>query len=234
MADDSSFEIKNRKRNLEMLVEKRTNTLDYLKRLYSGEQNLHYLNIVRVQPQQVIQAIKPATLQKRAMAWCILGYSLASTLKIENTPTYVKTLIQLMEEYDYLLDHDMSSFGPNFKSREVSVNLDREDVEEFKPKIHKVGNTVYFEFLQIFNIPCDLDYLEIIFALSDVLKLVFGKLDVDKVNRLHYELILRFDSRMKHHFYSVLEKEMYEIGKKTVAEQTADVNTLFKTWLVVK
>jgi len=40
-------------------------------------------------------------IQKRVFQWFSLGLSLAPLLSIENGPTFVRSLVQLIEEYDY-------------------------------------------------------------------------------------------------------------------------------------
>eukprot|EP01117_Protostelium_nocturnum_P018356 TRINITY_DN7662_c0_g1_i1.p1 TRINITY_DN7662_c0_g1~~TRINITY_DN7662_c0_g1_i1.p1 ORF type:complete len:166 (+),score=59.42 TRINITY_DN7662_c0_g1_i1:109-606(+) len=141
-----------RKKALGLLVEKRSELIDYLKRLYHGEKNLHYLNIVRIDPQLLLKDLEDATIQKRAKNWFILGYNLAPMIRIENPSTFVRSLSQLIEEFDYLVDHDHSSISNSTQmvpSQVSSINLDNDD---FKPKIHKVGSSVNFEFLRLFNI----------------------------------------------------------------------------------
>lgn len=54
-----------RKKALATLIEKRCELVDYLRRIYHGERNLHYLNIAHARPQQVLSSVDENVAQKR-------------------------------------------------------------------------------------------------------------------------------------------------------------------------
>jgi len=57
----------------------------------------------------------------------------------------------------------------------VSTHLDNE-FDVIKPKLHKSGNAIAFEYLIVPNIPCDLDYVRIVFGLCDILLTIYKKI----------------------------------------------------------
>jgi hypothetical protein len=225
-----------RKKTIKLLIEKRFNNFDYFKRIMNLQnekmnKKIHWLNIVYLTPSEILNSIDFSVIQKRARMWFILGVNLSPILRIVNTPTYIRSLAQMMEEFEYYVSTNMKIpyLGFHIK-KQLSVNLDNE-YEAVKPKLHKNGNNVEYEFLDIVNIPCELDYFEIIFALTETLKHVYAKFDDECCSNKHiYETIIKLDSRLKNHFFGILEKELNKLAKKIVKEQMEDVYSVFNAW----
>jgi len=221
-----------KEKKIKSLIVKRIETLDYLHQIHEHEKTVQWVNLVLLNKEDIIKAIGENTVQKRAKFWFLLGVNLASLVQIQNVPTYVRSLLQMMEE----LEHYMGTIGSThlnplqgYKAG-VSVHLDKE-YESFKPKLHKIGSTVAYEFLTVFNIPCELDYFRIIITLCEVLKLVYQKFrDDSSSSKYIYEAIIKFDSRVKTEFFASLEKESHKLAKKVVQEQIIDNNSIFKAW----
>jgi hypothetical protein len=93
-------EASQRKKYLKVLVEKRCQNFDYLKRVYE-ENGLYWLNVVYAHPRQVIQDVDASSLRKRCKMWFTLGISLAPLVNISNNPTFVRSFAQMMEEFEY-------------------------------------------------------------------------------------------------------------------------------------
>jgi len=223
-----------RKKTISKIIEKRCENITYLRRIYEQEKSIQWLNIAVIDPKKIINKIGKEKIQKRAKSWFFLGLSLAPLVKIPNIPTYVRSLAQIMEEYEYYIEYMNSKDSlRNLYKTGGTVNLDNE-FEEIKPKLHKVGNHVAYEFLSVFNVPCELSYFHIIFSLCDVLKIVYQKFNDEccSTKRI-YETIIKLDTRLKNHFFGVLEKEVHKLAKKTVQTDTSDIESVFKAWEAV-
>jgi len=228
-----------RRKNIMVLVEKRCSNIDYLRRIlqrYNAKARIYWMNVVSIDTDSLVRNVEKRVRNKRTKIWFLLGVNFSKLLRIQNIPTYIRSSAQMLEEFDYFISNMSSSVSTSTFSKapsmiaKASVNLDNE-FEVVKPKLHKIGNTVTYEFLITFNIPCELDYFQIIYALCEVLKLVYSKFDDDCCSNKHiYETVMKMDSRIKHHFLSVLEKEIHQFAKNTLREQVSDLESIFKAW----
>ncbi len=95
-----------------------------------------------------------------------------------------------------------------------------------KPSINKVSGNVVYEFLKLPNIPCILDYTQVVFSLCDILTLVYQKLRDD--SSMHYcEAVLKLDSRFKHHFFGLISRDLNTLATYVAKSRLSLVEAMF-------
>jgi len=218
-------EEKERKRYIQLLLEKRKFNMDYLKRVHDARQ-IHWMNVVLLSPPDFTEEI-----QRRKVQWFNLGLSLAPLSVIENGPTYVRSLLQLMEEFEYhFFLHPAVQGVKLLLSSKQQGPVAANEVDQLRVKIQKVGNAVIYEYLKVYNNPIeqDLDYFQVVYGMCEVLVQVYTKLDhASSYSKNVYEAITKVDSRLKELFFGFLSKELTKIATKIVKEQVGDLDSLF-------
>jgi len=218
-------EEKERKKHIQLLLEKRNFNMDYLKRVHESNQ-IHWMNVVLIAPHEFGEDI-----QKRKVQWFNLGLSLAPLAAIENGPTYVRSFLQLLEEFEYhfFLHPAVQGVKLLLSSKQHGLVTSNE-FDQLRAKIQKVGNTVIYEYLKVYNNPIeqDLDYFQVVFGMCEVLQEAYTKFDhASSYSKNIYEAIMKIDSRLKELFFGFLSKELMKISYKTVKEQIGDLDSLF-------
>eukprot|EP01133_Synstelium_polycarpum_P014928 gene14928-17652_t len=187
---------------------------------YTHTKPLHWMNVASIQK---LDFEKSVEIQKRLLGWFSLGLSLAPLLSTDKGPAFVRALVQLMEEYDY--HYEMGSAMQGVKvllSKKQQTHTIVNENDHIKSKIVKIGNTVIYEFLKIFNIAIakDLDYFHVVFSLLEILEQIYKKFDKETCSSKYvYEAILKVDSRLKHQIFGFLAKEIDKIAAQTIREQ---------------
>ncbi|KAL0488758.1 hypothetical protein AKO1_003897 [Acrasis kona] len=214
---------------LEYVVKKRVDNLDYIRRVHEGK--AFWLNTVKITPQDIQQYYHPQTLQKRVQQWFYMGVSIAPLLQLENGYLFVRSCAQLMEEYEYHFSNVAVQGMKILKALTVSANEEDEDANvnrPIKPVINKVGGTVVYEFLRTPNIPCVLDYCQVVFSLCDILTFVYRKLmDESSVAHSLHESIIKLDGRFKHHFFGLVSRDLNTLGMYIIKSRLCTVESLF-------
>jgi hypothetical protein len=83
--------------------------------------------------------------------WCTLGLSLAPLIKVDSCVTLIRSLAQLMEEFDHYVENRCRlTESMKMGMRSYTAGLDSEN-EAIKPKLHKIGTHIAFEFLIAVN-----------------------------------------------------------------------------------
>jgi hypothetical protein len=209
---------------IEYLVNKRVKNLDYLKRVHDGQ--VFWLNVVKISTADIERYYHPQTLQKRIQQWFFLGVSIAPLLQLENGWNFVRACSQLMEEYEYHFANVAVQGMKILKALKFS-NADEEmNRNSIKPGIHKVGGTVIYEFLRTPNIPCPLDYSQVVYSFADILTLVYRKLMDDSSISLS-ESILKLDGRFKHHFFGLIRRDLNTLAMYIIKNKISIVESLF-------
>jgi len=119
-----------------------------------------------------------------------------------------------------------NAFGPR------SVQVNSSSVEQdpvIRGKIVKIGNAIVYEYLRIYNNPIaqSLDYFEITYALCKVMEDIYRKLEHESsYGRNMYEAIQRIDSRLKHHFFGFIAKELDKVCVHILKDQVCDIDSL--------
>lgn len=214
---------------LEYIVKKRVDNLDYIRRVHEGK--VFWLNCVKITPQDIEQYYHPQTLQKRVQQWFYMGVSIAPLLQLENGYHFIRSCAQLMEEYEYHFSNVAVQGMKILKALTVSSTEDDEETNinrPIKPVINKVGGTVVYEFLRTPNIPCVLDYCQVVFSLCDILTFVYRKLmDESSVANSLHESIIRLDGRFKHHFFGLVSRDLNTLAMYIIKNKLATVESLF-------
>eukprot|EP01116_Phalansterium_solitarium_P011210 TRINITY_DN26825_c0_g1_i1.p1 TRINITY_DN26825_c0_g1~~TRINITY_DN26825_c0_g1_i1.p1 ORF type:complete len:237 (-),score=59.62 TRINITY_DN26825_c0_g1_i1:93-803(-) len=224
---------KARKNTICVLARSRCKQIKYIKKLLTDKKN-HWFNIGLIQRVDFFIRFHPeGGLQKRARLWFRLGVSLAPLMQIEDTATLIRSLSQTMEELDHFTVTEDSRmfrpFGFAYK-KSVSVNMDDRD-SPVKPRLQRMGSHVIYEFLNSVNIPCELDFFEVVYALCDILTMMYPRFDDEIARSKHFfDAVTKIDARLRADFLGVLEKEMVLFTQEKVDEQTADLDKLFKAW----
>lgn len=106
---------------LEEIVKRRTKTLDYLQRVYGG--TARFMNLFEISGDEVVAAYpseRNPDIAKKVERWFALGISLATLIQSVHGATFVRSLAQLLEEFDYYYGHAASK-GFVSSSRVVST-----------------------------------------------------------------------------------------------------------------
>ncbi|KYQ90865.1 hypothetical protein DLAC_07736 [Tieghemostelium lacteum] len=186
----------------------------------NSQRAIHWMNVAQIQKSDLE---KSTDIQKRLLGWFCLGLSLAPLTTTDKGPAYVRSLVQLMEEYDYHFELGSAMQGVKvLLSKKQPTHTVVNENEHIKSKIMKIGNTVVYEFLKIFNISMakDLDYFHVVFSLLEILELIYKKFDKETCSSKYvYEALLKVDSRLKHHIFGFLSKEIDKISTQIIREQ---------------
>ncbi|KAN0006792.1 hypothetical protein ACTFIU_004983 [Dictyostelium citrinum] len=187
---------------------------------YSSQQNMHWMNVTMIQRQDFE---KSQEIQKRLLGWFCLGFSLAPLIATDKGPAYIRSLVQLMEEYDYHFELGSAMQGVKvLLSKKQPTHTVVNENEHIKSKIVKIGTTVVYEFLKIFNISIakDLDYFQVVFSLLEILEQIYKKIDKETCSSKYvYEALLKVDSRLKHNIFGFLSKEIDKMSMAIIKEQ---------------
>ncbi|KAM9952929.1 hypothetical protein ACTFIR_007985 [Dictyostelium discoideum] len=187
---------------------------------YSNQQNMHWMNVTMIQRQDFE---KSQEIQKRLLGWFCLGFSLAPLIATDKGPAYIRSLVQLMEEYDYHFELGSAMQGVKvLLSKKQPTHTVVNENEHIKSKIVKIGTTVVYEFLKIFNISIakDLDYFQVVFSLLEILEQIYKKIDKETCSSKYvYEALLKVDSRLKHNIFGFLSKEIDKMSMAIIKEQ---------------
>jgi len=221
-------EEKERKRYIQLLLEKRKFNMDYLKRVHEEARQIHWMNVTLISPSDFGEEI-----QKRKVQWFNLGLSLAPLSAIENGPVYVRSLLQLMEEFEYHFFLHPAVQGVKLllsSSKQQGHVSQANEVDQLRVKIQKVGNAVIYDHLKVYNNPIeqDLDYFQVVYGVCEVLVQVYSKLDhASSYSKNVYEAITKVDSRLKELFFGFLSKELTKIATRIAKDQVGDLDSLF-------
>jgi len=204
-----------RKQRIESLVIKRQQNISYLRRFHHG--GVFWLNCILLKA--------PITTSvRRTVMYYYLGMSASNLLVQEGMKGFhfVYAFTQLMEEWEYhfssptmqgmklLLARTSSTPYPQTI---ISSNSEREEDLVGRTSVHKHNGNVVYEYLMTPPLPIEFDYVEVLTALSDVLTSLYDKFLSEECysNVTMYDAIMKLDSRIKHHFISVISKEITEM-----------------------
>jgi len=209
---------------IEYIVNKRVKNLDYLKRVHEG--HVLWLNIVKIQTSDIERFYQPQTLQKRVQQWFHLGMSIAPLLNSEHGWCFLRACSQLMEEYEYHFANAAVQGMKILKSIKFTSSDEEMSKHAIKPSINKVSGNVAYEFLKLPNIPCILDYTQVVYSLCDILTLVYQKM-MDDSSMQFCEAVLKLDSRFKHHFFGLISRDLNTLATYVAKSRLSLVEALF-------
>ena len=99
---------------VEDLVEQRSRTFAYLKRVQQGD--THWLSTVELGPQE--QPLQKGVDATTVLRWFYLGLSIGPLLQLQSGPPFVKAVLQLLEELHY---HFANRAAQNMKVIKANV-----------------------------------------------------------------------------------------------------------------
>jgi len=110
---------------VELLVTRRQQNWDYLKRAHQGK--VHWLNVLKLSKSTILKYFPPDKLHKRIRRWFMLGLSIGRLLELTDGSVLVRTLAQLIEEYEHFIaakkDMQPNESGTHLTSTSLSGGL---------------------------------------------------------------------------------------------------------------
>lgn len=221
---------------IKKLVEKRIQHLNYIQKIHKGE--VYWMNTCKISIDDMKEFFHESTLEKRVEQWFFLGISLAPLLQVSNGWWFLRALVQLLEEYEYHFSN-LAVQGMKYLKAMTSTSVQQLSVvtgRSVKPSIQRVGRTVVYEFLRTPNVPCELDYCQVIFSLCDMLTIVYRKILAEKqilldsltINHLDIrEIVQKIDSKFKHEFFGLISRDLNTLAMMKVKQQLNDLETIF-------
>ncbi|EFC41823.1 hypothetical protein NAEGRDRAFT_58715 [Naegleria gruberi] len=216
---------------MEFIVQKRVENLEYIRKFHEGQ--VFWMNTVKVSPSEIEKAYQSQTLQKRLEQWFTLGMSMAPLIQIDNGYEFVRACSQLLEEFEYHFSNMavqgmkiLKAFTNNFVDDDTPPVITSQ--KTIKPSIHKSNGSVVYEFLQTPNIPCTLDYCQIIFSLCDLLIFVYRKfLDEANIGSSLHEYIVKLDGKIKNNFIGLISRDISALAIQIVKTKLSNVQNMF-------
>ena len=213
-----------RKQRLEALVLKRKHNVAYIAKVYNGSS--FWLNCRLLTSKDIQNYISQTVPKLRTKMYFYLGLSISRIL-IEHQSggaIVVKAFAQLLEEWEYyfsssamqsvrfVLAKNSTSIYPQTNHHHGVADGDADNLTSSRGNIHKFNGTIVYEHLLTPAVPFDLDYVEVTCALSEVLKSLYDNfLQAECYNSNSiYELIIKLDLKLKHHFINLIAKELTE------------------------
>ncbi|CAN0013038.1 unnamed protein product [Discosporangium mesarthrocarpum] len=172
---------------VEAMVEKRKKCFTYLKQIHQGD--CFWLNCVRLRRQADLAIYATELPRHRVLQFFYLGLGLAKLLQSAGGATLVRSILQLLEEWEYhfALAGVAHQSVKAMMAKNVDVPLpgaqvpwegDHSGVNQEQvvvARLHKFNNEVVYEHLLTPHVPFPLDYFEVTFSLCDVICLIYNK-----------------------------------------------------------
>jgi hypothetical protein len=139
------------------------------------------LNSVLLTKEDLQRFIRNHISRLRTESYFLLGLSIAKILLLPSGTSTVRAFSQLMEEWEYfnsgnamqsvkyMMAKNSTSLYPNTIPIEGMSDLTR-------PSVYRFNNNVVYEFLQVYTLSYDLDYLEVVITLCDILYKLYENL----------------------------------------------------------
>jgi len=232
-----------RKHRLLAVVMKRQANIQYLHRVHLGD--FYWLNCVLISKQTLRNLVRQESYKQRAVSFFYLGFSLARLLNLPNGTTFINSVCQLFEEWEYyfsgsavqsvkyVLSRNSTSNYPqtlNINNRSslqlLTTNEPINTSKSFRPpSLSRFNNTIVYEVLQCPHLSQSLDYLQVLLSLCEVLTQLYSKLSHPDsyTNKSLYDAIVKLDLRIKHHFINLVSKELTELSFRIMRRDLLDV-----------
>mmetsp|Transcript_17359 Transcript_17359/g.29055 ORF Transcript_17359/g.29055 Transcript_17359/m.29055 type:complete len:272 (-) Transcript_17359:2070-2885(-) len=209
----SSLQIVQRKKRIELLIEKRKLNFAYIKKLHQG--GLYFLNSVMVSKEDVYKVVAQKDVDHRARMFYYLGLSICPLLDLTNGPNTVRAFSQLLEEWEYMFDSAAAVQGVKYMMATTSNSAYPEflpfegDGDQLRSSIFRFKDDVVYEYLLLPHLPFVPDYLEVMSSLCDMLSMLYENMNHKDTygNSVLYEAVVRLDTRIKHYVVSSVAKE---------------------------
>lgn len=193
---------------LEDIVEKRKDSFAYLKGMHAGDS--YWLNCVLLRRQTDLAIYATELPRQRILRLFYLGMSLARLAQGGGGAGLVKSILQLLEEWEYHFAgsatqsvRSMLAKGVDtpYPSSTISQEPAKPQEEPVVPKLFKFANDVVYEHLLTPQVPFSLDYFQVFFSLSDIICLVYNKFMDDECygNLYIFDALMKVDAKIKQH-----------------------------------
>ena len=127
---------------VENLVEQRSRSFEYLKRVQQGD--THWLSTVALGPQE--QPLHKGVDATTVLRWFYLGLSIGPLLQLQSGPPFVKAVLQLLEELHYHFANraaqNMKVIKANVRGRahhERGHDAASGGADELRPQLQRAG-----------------------------------------------------------------------------------------------
>ena len=204
-----------RKNKVESIISKRKQNIAYLKS--SCEGGKFWLNICLLTNKDIEIYTQQIHVKQRVIPFYYLMISLDYMMDNHSKGSIIKSLCQLMEEYDFYASNlaiqgmkSMMAKNTPFMYPQAIINNDIEDDSQpsqlYKPCIYKYQNSVVFEQFKTPHIPFQLDYMEVLISLCDTLNRFYDMvLHLEESYRcVRYYYTSYGLNKYLHYFYNVI------------------------------
>ncbi|KAJ9058442.1 hypothetical protein DSO57_1012241 [Entomophthora muscae] len=155
--------------NLKTLANKRIATFAHLHRVLEGKS--HYFNTITILREDIQALYENARLKKRSLQYFTLGSSLGPIVDINHPMDFAKALSCLLVEYEGYLTSDSGK-----SKRRPFFRKSRAPDESSGNSPSTTPDPTDFINLEIKNVPFELDYLQVFFALCNIVCVVYHKI----------------------------------------------------------
>lgn len=187
------------------------------------------MNMCLLTSEDIHAYVKSKVPTNRALHYYYLALSLESMFSSRSSPlsSVLKSLNQLIEEFEFFISGSAMQYTRLMMARTIPcpfpqiIQNDADDDQAMKASIHKFQNTAVYEFLKVPAINFELDYVEVVIALCDTLTRLYDQLSNEDnySNPTAYELLVRTDSKLKHHFVDLVSKELTLLSTERAQKQ---------------
>lgn len=226
--------------SVETLVIKRRKNLAYIKKAHMGK--IHYLNTICL-PKSELSKLKDKDKNTVPDRWFVLGFALGNLLEVSPGSKMVRAFHQLLEEFDYYCatpaaksvkllraknvepaPHMRDGYNPSMKGTSVSGGGD-DDHAPVRPILKKLGKDVAYAQLELPNIPCTLDYCEVVCSLCDVLSLLYHTFLIDPscTTVAMTEAIMKLDQRVNENVIKALVGRLTDLAAPSLNQEINEV-----------
>eukprot|EP00002_Diphylleia_rotans_P033573 TRINITY_DN7155_c0_g1_i1.p1 TRINITY_DN7155_c0_g1~~TRINITY_DN7155_c0_g1_i1.p1 ORF type:complete len:271 (+),score=59.23 TRINITY_DN7155_c0_g1_i1:43-855(+) len=229
----SPQEEETKKATVEKLVTLRKQNLEYIQRIHKSDNRKLWMDCVLIRQSdfnRYLETVDPAQLQKRCEQWVCLGFSISLFLQLSCSPSGVRALTKLMDEYEMHFGSIATRGLISMRRTLLRTNTPENAEPTFSSASPPPSYTPYvipvYELLRTPNIPSSLDYRETLFSLCDTLTNLYNKLllcdqELDRGSRESsvYEMAMKLDSRLKAHVLDPMCDDLHHCADMIVRNQ---------------
>ncbi|KAL1528370.1 hypothetical protein AB1Y20_009722 [Prymnesium parvum] len=218
------------------IVERRRQTLEYIKRVCAGER--HWLSVVLLpsaddaKSQQDKQAREAETAQ--ALRWFYLGVSIAPINSVLDGAAFVKALLQLFEEYQYhfasaaRLKNTKRHSRPSSRLPSYSTSDD-----DFSVTLSRVNGEVVYDYLFTPCVAHVLSAAHVLTAFCEQLQKTYKNIaDLAPVaSTFLTDAVVKIDGLIEEHFLTSVAKHINLAASGAIKQSVSSCDPIFKRML---
>ncbi|KAG0238029.1 hypothetical protein BGW42_007583 [Actinomortierella wolfii] len=195
------------------LAKKRCMSWHYLKRVHQGGMAMY--NTAILTEVELRAAFTEEKMHRRTLQYFLLGTSLATILEIPNTFDCVKALNTMLQEYEYFTAAESRSKMSFFKATSRKAT-DGKSIEE----------TGEYTYLEVRNVPFNMDYVITFATLCDMILMVYEKLATESQwNITNADLFQKVDARLKK-ILTLALREVEALTREVVVQELNAIDPL--------